>query len=89
MHNIIRSLDSRQPSPAFARSDAFRRPHRIVDRPGLTRQSPQSFIEEGDLVISRAAINRENHGFNSFIKRSAESSRRRPDSAANNENAAS
>jgi len=27
MHNIIRSLDSRQPSPAFARSDAFRRPH--------------------------------------------------------------
>ena len=27
MHNIIRSQDSRQPSPAFARSDAFRRPH--------------------------------------------------------------
>jgi HSP20 family molecular chaperone IbpA len=27
MHKIIRSLDSRQPSPAFARSDTFRRPH--------------------------------------------------------------
>jgi HSP20 family protein len=27
MHKIIRSLDSRQPSPAFARKDAFRRPH--------------------------------------------------------------
>jgi HSP20 family molecular chaperone IbpA len=27
MHKIIRSLKSRQPSPAFARKDAFRRPH--------------------------------------------------------------
>ena len=27
MHKIIRSLHSRQPSPAFARKDAFRRPH--------------------------------------------------------------
>jgi HSP20 family protein len=27
MHKIIRSVPSRQPSPAFARKDAFRRPH--------------------------------------------------------------
>jgi HSP20 family molecular chaperone IbpA len=27
MQKIIRSLKSRQPSPAFARKDAFRRPH--------------------------------------------------------------
>jgi HSP20 family molecular chaperone IbpA len=27
MQKIIRSLKSRQPSPAFARTDAFRRPH--------------------------------------------------------------
>jgi HSP20 family molecular chaperone IbpA len=27
MHKIIRSLKSRQPAPAFARKDAFRRPH--------------------------------------------------------------
>jgi HSP20 family molecular chaperone IbpA len=27
MHKIIRSLKSTQPSPAFARKDAFRRPH--------------------------------------------------------------
>jgi HSP20 family molecular chaperone IbpA len=27
MHKIIRSLNSTQPSPAFARKDVFRRPH--------------------------------------------------------------
>src|ERR1017187_8671772 len=87
--NFVDQLNGIAPGFLGIELHTFRRPHRIEDGPGRTRQSPQSFIEEGNLVNSRAASIRENHGFNSFIRRSAESSRRRPDSAANSENAAS
>jgi HSP20 family molecular chaperone IbpA len=63
MHNIIRSLDSRQPSPAFARSDAFRRPHYdcreqmdalklIVYIPGVDPAGVDLEIRGPDLIVT-------------------------------------
>jgi HSP20 family molecular chaperone IbpA len=63
MHNIIRSLDSRQPSPAFARSDAFRRPHYdcleqmdalklIVYIPGVDPAGVDLEIHGPDLIVT-------------------------------------
>ena len=63
MHNIIRSLDSRQPSPAFARSDAFRRPHYdcleqmdalklIVYIPGVDPAGVDLEVRGPDLIVT-------------------------------------
>ena len=63
MHNIIRSLDSRKPSPAFARSDAFRRPHYdcleqmdalklIVYIPGVDPAGVDLEIRGPDLIVT-------------------------------------
>ena len=63
MHNIIRSLDFRQPSPAFARSDAFRRPHYdcleqmdslklIVYIPGVDPAGVDLEIRGPDLIVT-------------------------------------
>ena len=63
MHNIIRSLDSTQPSPAFARSDAFRRPHYdcleqmdalklIVYIPGVDPAGVDLEVRGPDLIVT-------------------------------------
>ena len=63
MHKIIRSLHSRQPSPAFARKDAFRRPHydcqeqmdalrRVLYIPGVDPAGVDLEVHGPDLVVT-------------------------------------
>ena len=63
MHQIIRSLKSRQPSPAFARKDAYRRPHYdcqeqmdalklVLYVPGVDAASVNVEVHGPDLVVT-------------------------------------
>jgi HSP20 family protein len=63
MHKIVRSLKSRQSSPAFARKDAFRRPHYdcreqmdalelILYVPGVDAASVEIEVHGPDLVVT-------------------------------------
>jgi HSP20 family molecular chaperone IbpA len=63
MNQIIRSLRSRPPSPAFARKDAFRRPHYdcqehmdalnlVLYIPGVDASSVEITVEGPDLTVT-------------------------------------
>ena len=63
MHQIIRSLSSRQSSPAFARKDAYRKPHYdcqeqmdalrlVLYVPGVAAASVDITVHGPDLVVT-------------------------------------